>query len=149
MLEKNTIKLEKPRVTSTDMEIIHEIYLTMKKTYPENSDRRNYFLATCSLFFFSCKNDINYDVPIKLRPYGGLIGIDNSSLDEYLIDSKILRLRAILHDAAGFVHEVFNTGPIYCYMLPWKCNNSLIGHLSGITFYLFVKLTILYQLLEC
>ena len=35
------MKLEKRRVTSTDLEIIHEIYLTVKKTYPENSDRRN------------------------------------------------------------------------------------------------------------
>ena len=48
---------------------------------------------------------------IKLRPYGGLIGIDNFSLDKYLNDSKILRQNAILHDAAGFAHEVYNTGP--------------------------------------
>ena len=145
------MKLEKRRVTSTDLEIIHEIYLTVKKTYPENSDRRNYFLAACSVFFFSSENELNYDVAIKLRPYGGLIGIVDSSLDKYLKDSKILRLHAILHDAAGFVDEVYNTGPTYCYMLPWKCNSSLIGHLSGITFCLFVKLTRpeLYQLLEC
>ena len=58
----------------------------------------------CSIFF-SRKNDINNDVAIKLRPYGGLIGIDNSSLDKDLNDSKILRLHAILHDAAGFSHE--------------------------------------------
>ena len=49
-------------------------------------------------------------------------------------DSKILRLLAVLHDAAGFVQEIFKTGPNYCYMLPWKFNNSLNGHLSGITF---------------
>ena len=144
------MKLEKRRVTSTDLEIIHEICLTVKKTYPENSDRRNYFLAACSLFFFS-ENELNYDVAIKLRPYGGLIGVDDSSLDKYLKDSKTLCLHAILHDAAGFVDEFYNTGPTYCYMLPWKCNCSLIGHLSGITFCLFVNLTRpeLYQLLEC
>ena len=123
----------------------------MKKTYPENSDRRNYFLAACSLFFFSIENDLNYDVAIKLRPYGGLIGIDDSSLDKYSNDSKILRLHLILQDAARFVDEVYNTDPTYCYMLPWKCNSSLIGHLSGIIFFLFVKLTRpeLYHLLEC
>ena len=118
------MKLEKSRVTSTDLEIIHKIYLTVKKTYPENSDHRISFLALCSQFFFSSKIDINYDVAIKVGPNGGLIGIDNSSLDKYLNDLKILRLHAILHDAAGFVHEVYNTGPTYCYMLPWKCNNS-------------------------
>ena len=83
------MKLEKRTVTSTDLEIIHEIFITLKKTYPENTNRRNYFLVACSLFFFSTTNDINYDVAIKLRPYGGLIGIENASLDKYLSDSKI------------------------------------------------------------
>ena len=82
---------------------------------------------------------MNYDVAIKLRAYGGLIGIDDSSFDKYSKDSKILRLHAILHDAAGFVDEVYNTGPTYCYMLPWKCNSRLIGRLSGIT--LFIQQT--------
>ena len=112
------MKLETGRVTSTDLEILHQTYLTVKKTYPENSDRRIYFLATYSLFFFSFKNDINYDVAIKFRPYGGLICIGNSSLDKYLNDSKIFQLHAILQNAAGFVHELYNPGPTYCYMLP-------------------------------
>ena len=144
------MKLEKRRVTSKDLENIHEIFITLKKTYPENTNRRNYFLAACSLFFFSTTNDINNDVAIKLRPYGGLIGIDISSLDKYLNDSKILRMHAILHDAAGYVREVYNSGPTYCYVLPWKCNSSLIGHLSGITFCLYIKLKKpkLYHLLE-
>ena len=55
VFEKIQKKLEKHRVTSMDLKIIHEIYLTVKKTYPENSDRRNYFLATCFLFFFLAK----------------------------------------------------------------------------------------------
>ena len=94
---------------------------------------------------------MNYDDAFKFRPQIGLIGIDNSSLDKNLNDSKILRLHALLHDAAGFVDKVYNTGPTYCYMLPWKCNNSLIGHLSGITFCSYVKLTkpSLYQFLDC
>ena len=116
-------------------------FFDCEKTLPGNFDRRNYFLATGFLFFFSSEKDQNYDVAIKIRPYGGLIGIDNSSLDEYLNYSKVLRLHAILHDATGFVHKVYNTGPTYCYMLPWKSNNSLIGRLSGITFCFYVKLT--------
>ena len=110
------MKLGKCIVTSKGLEIIHEDFITWKKTYPEIANRRNYFLAACSLFFISTTNDITYDVAIKLRPYGGLIGIDNSSLDKYLNDSKILRMHAILHDAVGFVHEVYNTGPTYCYV---------------------------------
>ena len=145
------MKLEKRTVTSTDLEIIHARFITLKKTYPENTNRRNYFLAACSLFFFSTTYDIDYDVAIKLRPYGGLIGIENSSLDKYLSDSKILRMHAVLQDAAGFVQEVYNTGPTYCYVLPWNCNSSLIARLSGLTFCLYIKLRKpkLYHLLEC
>ena len=57
--------------------------MSLKQTYPDNSNRCNYFLAACSLFFVSSDN-LNYDFLIKLRSYGGLIGIDNSSLDKYL-----------------------------------------------------------------
>ena len=154
MLQKVQNEIEKTIVTSTHLEIIHEIFLTVKTSYPENSDRRNCFLATCSLFFSSpfTENGINYDVAIKPRSYGGLIGIDNSSLDKYLNDFKVLRLHAILHcNAAGFAHEVYNTGSTYCYMLHWKDKIRLILHLSGIKLCLYVLLTkpILYQLLEC
>ena len=114
VLEK--MKLGNCIFTSKDLENIHEDFITWKKTYPEIANRRNFFLAACSLFFISTTNDINYNVAIKLRPYGDLIGIDNSSLDKYLNDSKILRTHAILHDAAGFVREVFNTVPTYCYV---------------------------------
>ena len=44
-----------------------------------------------------------FDIALKLRPYGGIIGMDNSSVDKYLKISKVLRLHAILHDAGGFV----------------------------------------------
>ena len=52
LLGKKQMKLEKRRVTSTDLKINHEIYLTVKKIYTENSDRRNYFLAAFSVFLF-------------------------------------------------------------------------------------------------
>ena len=129
------MKFQKSRVSPIDL----KIYTSLKQTYPDNSNRRNYFLAACYLFFVSSDN-LNYDILIKLRPYGGLIGIDNSSLDKYLKYSKILRLHAILHDTAGFLQEFYQQGPTYCYMFPWKCNNRLLGHLSGIAFYLLIKL---------
>ena len=78
--------------------------MSLKQTCPDNSNQRKYFLAAYSLFFVSSDN-LNYDILIKLRPYGGLIGIDNSSLGKYLKNSKIFRLHAFLHDAAGFIHE--------------------------------------------
>ena len=36
------------------------------------------FLATCLYL----NPDIDLDIALKLRPYGGLIGIDNSSLEK-------------------------------------------------------------------
>ena len=56
------------------------------------------FLAACLLF--DPKIDLN--IALKLRPCGGTIGIESSSLDNYLKLSKVLRLHAILHDAAGY-----------------------------------------------
>ena len=47
----------------------------------------------------------------ELRPYGGLICIDNSFLDRHSKDSIILQLHAIFHDAAGFIHEFNQEGP--------------------------------------
>ena len=100
--------------------------------YPDNSNR-------CSFYFVSSDN-LNYDILFKLKFYGGLIGIDNSSLDKYLKKYKNLRLHAILHNEAGFIHEFHQEDPTYCYMLPWNLCNSLLGHLSGIAFCLLIKL---------
>ena len=145
---KKTTKLQKSRVTPINLKIIIEIYTYLKPTYPDNSNRRKFFLAACSLF--DNFDNFNYDIFIKLRPYGGLIGIDNSSMDSYLKNSKILRLLAVLHDAIGFIHEFYQEGPTYCNMFSWNCNNSLLGHLSGIAFCFFITLKKpeLYHLLE-
>ena len=47
---------------------------------------------------------------------------------------------ARLNYAAGFLHEFYEEGRMYFYMLPWNWNNSLLGYLSRITFWLFIKL---------
>ena len=88
--------------------------------------RLNYFLAENE--YFSELDCFNQYIALKLRPYGGLIGIDNSSLDKFLRVTKILRLHAILHDSGGFMYEIYNQGHTYC-MLPWKNSNCFSGHL--------------------
>ena len=75
---------------------------------------------------FVSSDNLNYDFLIKLRPYGRLIGIDNSSWDKFLKNSKIIQLHAILHDEAEFTHEIYQPGPTYCYVSPWNCNNGLL-----------------------
>ena len=76
----------------------------MKKTYPKNSDRRNYFTG------------MNYDADIEFRRYRGLI--KKILPDLYTVFEKNLRLDATLYDVAGNVYKAHNTGPfsaIRCY----------------------------------
>ena len=106
-----------------------------------------YFLATC----LHLDPEIDLDIALKLRPYGGLIGIDNSALDKYFKSFKVLRLLAILHDASGFVYEYSEKGPGYSYVLPCSVTNEYLGHVTGIAFCLYVKSfkNSLFNLLEC
>ena len=67
-------------IATIDLMNIHEIYEQIKVDCPDYSERFVYFLAACLYL----DPDINLEIVLKLRPYGGLIGIDNSSLDTYL-----------------------------------------------------------------
>ena len=72
-----------------DLKNIHEIYLEIKNNYPKYGERFLYFLAACQYL----DPDIDLEATWKPRPYGDLIGIDNSSLDSYFKSCKILRLQ--------------------------------------------------------
>ena len=100
------MRLEKPIVCRNCLNKIHENYLSVSSLYPNNSVRLNCFLATSA--YFSEIEGFDFDIALKLRPYGGIIGIDNSSVDKYLKISKVLRLHAILHNAGGFIYEIYN-----------------------------------------
>lgn len=119
-----------------DLAKIHRNYCRIKETQPYFSKRRSYFLAACLYF----DPDLNLEVALKLRPYGGLIGMDDSRMDKYLNGSKVLRLHAIIHDAAGFVWDYSKTGPGYVYAVSCPISSPLIGHITGISFCLYHKL---------
>ena len=122
-------------IATIDLKNIHEIYEQIKVDFPDYSERFVYFLATCLYL----DPDVNLETALKLRPYVGLIDIENSSSDTYLKSYKFLRLHAILHDASGFIAEYRQKGPGYSYVLPCPITNAYIGHLTGLTFCLFVK----------
>ena len=126
-----------PTVASTDLPIIRKHYLRVAQKYPQNSIRLNYILSACELFNEQEKFD--HDIALKFRPYGDLIGIDNSSLDHQLKSFKVLRLHAVLHDAGGFIWETYNQGPGYSHMLPWESSTCFSGDFSGILFCLYIK----------
>ena len=134
-------------IATVDIKSIHENYLFLKENYPDYGKRFVYFLATC----LHLDPHIDLDIALKLRPYGGIIGIDNSSLDKFFRSFKILRLHAILHDAAGFVYELSEKGPGYSYVLPCPVTNEYLGHVTGLAFCLYVKTfkERLFSMLEC
>ena len=85
------MRFQKSRVTPIDLKTIHEFFTSLKQTFPDNSDRQIFFLVVCSLLFVSPDNPY-YNILYKLRPYGGLIGIDNSSMVKYSRNSKVLTI---------------------------------------------------------
>ena len=106
---------------------------------PNNSMRKNYFLAAC--YLISPSVDIN-EIDSH-SPFGGLIGVGDSCLDSLLNKFKILRLHAILHDAAGFMKREYNLGPGYLYILnhvPTCFNLCWIGHVTGVLYCIFLAL---------
>ena len=66
-------------IATLDLKSIQETYKEIEKEYSQYGKRLLYFLATC----LHLDADLDLDIALKLRPYGGLIGIDNSSLDKY------------------------------------------------------------------
>ena len=73
----------------------------------------------------------------------GLIGYGNSCLDSVFRNSKVFRLHALLHDAAGTVRSHSDNGPGYCYMIERGPKSCLLGHVNALFFCLYVKLFLL------
>ena len=114
---------------------IFRYHLSLKLPFRHNSARKNSFLSACYIW--------NDNVSLReMDPnfqFGGLIGYKISYLDSVLCYSKVFRLHAILHDAAGAVRSHTGKGPGYCYMIGHGPNSCLLGHVTGILFCLYVK----------
>ena len=65
-------------LATVDLKAINAIYKEMEKDYSQYAESFLYFLATCHYL----DPDLDLNIAMKMRPYGGLIGIDNSSLDK-------------------------------------------------------------------
>ena len=70
--------------------------------------------------------------------FGGLIGYGNYYLDSVFRCSKVFRLHALLHDAAGAVRAHSGKGPGYCNMIGRGTNSCLLGHVTGLLFCRYV-----------
>ena len=113
-----------------DLDRIHEIYKKAKTKYSQYGERVLYFLETC----LYSDPDLDLENALKLRPYRGLIGVDNSSLDVYFKNFKVLSFHAILHDACGFLCEFREKGPGCSYVLACPVTTEYVGHVTGFAF---------------
>ena len=105
-------------------------------SFEHNSVRKNLLLSACFCWNSGyCLRGMDQ----KFK-FGGLIGYENSCLDSVFRYSKVFRLHAILHDAAGAVRSHSAKGPGYCFMIGRGRNRCLLGHVTGLLFCLHVKL---------
>ena len=72
--------------------------------------------------------------------FGGIIGYEDSNLEFLFRDFEVVRLHAILHDAACAVPAHSGKCPGFCYMIRRGPNSCLLGHVTGLLFCLYVKL---------
>ena len=125
-------------------------YIHVNKLFPENSSRKNCFPAVCR----TLDTDADLNFIDETCPYGGIIGIGNSFVVENLLNGlKIFRLHANFHDACGYMKSNYSVGPGYCYMLPprLQINSCFLGHITGLSFCIFLKLTqsTIYHAFDC
>ena len=115
---------------------IFRLYPGLKLSFEHNSVRQNLFLSAC----FCWDSRISLREMHQKFKFGGTIGNGNSYLELFFRHFKILRLHAILHDAAGAVRAHCGKGHGYCYTIGRGPNSCLLGHVTGLLFCLFVKL---------
>ena len=115
---------------------IFRLYPGLKMSIEHNSVLKKLFLSACfcwdSRLFLREMNQ-------KLK-FGGKICYGDSYFDSVFRYSKVFRLHAILHDAAGAVRLQTGKAPGYCYMIGRGPNCCLLGHVTGLLFCLYVKI---------
>ena len=115
---------------------IFRLYPGFKMSFEHNSVRKNLSLSAC----FSWDSRIALCELEKKFKFGGTIGYGNCDLDSVFRYSKVYRLHAILHDAAGAARAHSGKGPGYCYMIGRGPNCCFLGHVTGLFFCLYVKI---------
>ena len=115
---------------------IFRLYPGFKRSFEHNSVRKNLFLSAC--FCWDSRLSLReMDQNFKI---GRTIGSGDSYLDSVFRYSKVLRLNAILHDAAGAVQLQTGKGPGYCYMVGRGLKCCLLGHVTGLLICLYLKI---------
>ena len=114
---------------------VFRLYPGIKMSIEPDSVRKNLFLNAC----FCWDSGLSVHEMDQKFKFGGLIGYGNSYLDSLFRYSKVFRLPAKLHDAAGAVQSHSGMGPGSCYMIGRGPNSCLLGHVTGLLLCLYVK----------
>ena len=114
---------------------IFRLYRGLNMSFEHNSVCKNLFLCAC---FFWDSGLFLSEMSQEFK-FGGTIGYGNSYVKYLVRQLKAFRLHAILHDAAGAVRAHSGKGPGCCYMIGLGPNSSLLGHVTGLLFCLYVK----------
>ena len=115
---------------------VFRLYPGLKISFQHNSVRKNLFLCAC----FRWNSRLSLREMDQKLPFGGLIGYGKSYLDSVFRSSKVFRLHAKVHDAAGALRLQTGKGPGYCYKIGRGPNSCLLGHVTGLFFCLHVKI---------
>ena len=105
-------------------------------SFEHNSVRKNLVLSAC----FCWNSRLSLRELDQSFTFGGTNRYGDSYLDSVFRYSKVFRLHAILHDAAGAVPLQTGKGPVYCYLVARGPNCCLLGHVTGPLFCLYVKI---------
>ena len=112
------------------------MYPELMLSFEHNSICENQFLIACFCWdfeLFSPEIDQN-------SKFAGTIGYIASYLEFLFPQFKIFTLHAKLHDAAGAVRAQSCKSPGYCYMVGRGQKSCLLGQMTGLLSFPYVKL---------
>ena len=122
-----------------DVQQLKDNFDQVNYLFPRNPKNKNAFLGVC----YCLDKNVNLHDINDFAPYGGLIGPGKTYMDRCLKYFKLFRMHAVFHDAFGFMKSNSDLGPGYVYAVtekPLFVKNMLPGHLSGLAYWLYLKL---------
>ena len=114
---------------------LFRLYPVLKMSFERNIVRKNLFLRAC----FCWDSRLSLREMDQNYKFGGTTEYWNSNLELLFRHFKVIRLHAILHDAAGAVRAHSGKGFGYYYMTGRGQKSCLLGHVTGLLFCLYVK----------
>ena len=104
-------------------------------SFEHNTARKNLFLSAC----FCCDRSLSLQKRDQKFKYGGTIGYADLHVELIFCQFDVLRLHAMLENAAGAVRAHSGKGLDYCYIIEREPNSSLLGHVTGLLYCFNVK----------